>query len=124
MISTQLTSGFIWYYFVTTYMLTCDCTSLPIYFDRFRVWDLRVAASAVDDSLVMPLLHVSRVNFPFARRLQCLQFSILVHSFTTILCIWKDNHTTMVRYFGPIVFLAVSIGQLGFLLWHYPIVEV
>lgn len=84
---------------------------------------LREAAGAVDEALAMPLLHVPEINIPYARRLQCWQFSVLIHSFTTILCIWKDNHTTMVRYYGPIFLLSASIGQLAYLLWCYPIAE-
>ena len=81
----------------------------------------RVAAS---DSLVDPLLHVPMVNFTLARGLQFWQFSIILHSFTSILCIWKDDHTTLVRYCGPTILLISSIAQLGILLWHYPVIEV
>lgn len=76
-----------------------------------------------DDPLVVPLLHGPEFNLALARRLQCWQFSVILHSLTAIICIWKDNHTTPPRYIGPGILLVTSIMQLGLLLWRYPLIE-
>lgn len=76
-----------------------------------------------DDPLVVPLLHGPEFNLALARRLQCWQFSVILHSLTAIICIWKDNHTTPPRYFGPAILLVGSIMQLALLLWRYPLIE-